>query len=167
MESDAMISACGAYRYRLQRRWADGDLLGYIMLNPSIADATVDDPTIRRCMSFAMGHGFGGIRVVNLFALRATNPAELIGPEDPVGPDNDRHLVEMAALAKHGARVVAAWGVPKNNLVFERAIRVAGWFGSGLHALGVSRDGHPRHPLYLAATSGLRPWQYACNEGGR
>lgn len=103
----ALISECGLYRYRLWRRWGIGPHATWIMLNPSTADADLDDPTIRRCIGFARAWGFSAIEVVNLFALRATNPRELGRSADPIGPDNDRHLSEAGRAAELR---IAAWG---------------------------------------------------------
>jgi hypothetical protein len=108
--SGAAISPCGRYRYALWRRWgneADGPCMAWVMLNPSTADASVDDPTIRRCAAFARSWGYAGMRVVNLFAWRATNPAELSRVADPVGPENDRYLER---IDDRFPLVVAAWG---------------------------------------------------------
>jgi hypothetical protein len=106
--SGATFDPTGAYRYALWRVW-DGNRppLVFVMLNPSIADAERDDPTIRRCLGFACAWGYGALTVVNLFALRATCPHTLRRAADPVGPDNDEHL--RAALA--GARALFSRGV--------------------------------------------------------
>jgi len=101
-ERTATLSPCGRYRYRLGRRWAQHRLslpLLFVMLNPSTADAEQDDATIRRCTTFAVAHGFDAMEVVNLFAFRATDPADLWRAADPVGPDADRHIAEAAARA--------------------------------------------------------------------
>lgn len=149
----ADISDCGRYRYRLGRRWGWGPPLAFIMLNPSTADADVDDPTIRRCMGFARREGCGGIVVVNLFALRATDPAELRkSAVDPVGPENDMAIESLidAPLAT-GARVVCAWGA--HALAEKQARRVvarARSCGRQLWCLGKTRIAlAPRHPLYV------------------
>ncbi|HEX2136504.1 MAG TPA: DUF1643 domain-containing protein [Microvirga sp.] len=107
MQREALFSPCGAYRYRLARRWAEGPMVAFIMLNPSTADGSIDDPTIRRCIGYAQTWGYGALAVGNLYALRATEPAELRRARDPTGPDNDRHLEGMTRAA---ARVVCAWG---------------------------------------------------------
>lgn len=89
----AQLSDCGTYRYRLSRHWdVTRAALVYVMLNPSTADAEVDDQTIKRCMHYARREEFGGIEVLNLYALRSPYPAALWAHPDPVGPENDAHL---------------------------------------------------------------------------
>src|SRR5262245_13227298 len=106
-QSSAELSPCGRYRYALTRTWGDPKkVVCWVMLNPSTADADQDDPTIRRCLGFSRAWGAGGLVVVNLFALRATDPDQLRIAADPVGPDNDSHL----STAAFGRLVVAAWG---------------------------------------------------------
>src|SRR5581483_9586135 len=95
------------YRYSLARFFGDGGVVNFIMLNPSTADAETDDPTIRRCLGFAKAWGYGTLVVTNLFAYRATDPAELAKAGDPVGPDNDTRLWSEAQLSD---LVVCAWG---------------------------------------------------------
>lgn len=135
MIRSAVISPCGQYRYRLDRRWGDGPTLGFIMLNPSTADAEIDDATIRRCMGFARREGCGGIQVVNLFAYRATDPAHLLTVADPIGPENDLYVRSLKGP------VVAAWGA--------HPMARKGFFGRHLLCLGKTKDGYPRHPLYV------------------
>lgn len=105
----AVFSPDRIYRYRLTRDGAmHGSTVLFIMLNPSTADETQDDPTIRRCMAYAARWGHARLEVVNLFALRATNPMQLrLFRGDPVGPDNDRHIMEAVQDADI---VIAAWG---------------------------------------------------------
>ena len=115
MKKSALISECGNYRYSLSRIWDESlPKLLFIMLNPSTADADNDDPTIRRCIGFAKGWGYGGIVVGNLYAYRSTNPMKLIFEAsigtDIVGPDNDRYLQEMSAQC---SEIVFAWGSMK------------------------------------------------------
>lgn len=157
----AIISECGRYRYRLERD--EGDVLAtrgpalFIMLNPSTADAAEDDPTIRRCRSFAKSWGCSGIVVANLYALRATDPRELWLHSDPVGPENDRHLQRLAI--EHDL-VVCAWGA---NARSDRAATVRDMFsdwGARLMCLGVTeRSGAPRHPLYVPSAQPLVEWK--------
>lgn len=106
------ISEDRIYRYRLERFWSGKHALPFVMLNPSIADADIDDPTIRRCMRFARREGAGGIIVANLYAYRATEPNALWHAPDPYGPDNDAELTSVASwAARAGMPVVCAWGV--------------------------------------------------------
>lgn len=150
-EATATFSRCRTYRYLLTRRWtAEQPAAAFVMLNPSTADAFAEDPTIRRCISFARSWGAGGVLVLNLFALRATDPRALRHHPDPVGPDND--LVIAAALsADRLGPVVCAWGI--YGLLNGRAERITALvrdlLGVPPLCLGATKDGHPRHPLYV------------------
>ena len=105
----ALISSCGTYRYVLWRTWkVSREIVNFVMLNPSTADAETDDPTIRRCVAFAKRWGYGGIVVTNLYAYRASSPKALFFDGHPIGLDNERHL-KLAARA--ASRLVVAWGV--------------------------------------------------------
>ena len=152
MTGGAVFSRDRRYRYRLWRRWDRArPLVAFVMLNPSTADGRCDDPTIRRCVAFARSWGFGGAEIVNLFAYRATDPRALLRVHDPVGRRNGRYLRSAVFRA---ALVVAAWGA--NTLVgHERAAALAALSPRRPRCLGVTRDGHPRHPLYLR--SDVRP----------
>lgn len=151
--SSAVISECGTYRYRLTRQWTPTlPALGWVMLNPSTADNTVNDPTIRRCIAFAKAWGYGGIAVRNLYALRATSPKELATHPDPVGPGNDVALKHVAVTEPV---TVLAWGA---NAPADRAEMVtallkmqSGVYGTSLAVLGWTKSGAPRHPLYVRA----------------
>jgi len=155
-DRDAVVSDCGVYRYRLTRTWGTGGVPVFIMLNPSTADGAEDDATIRRCRRFARDWGYSGIVVVNLFAYRATDPSVMMGATDPVGPDNQDHVVTAAQRAT--GPVVCAWGVLGS---FRRQDRtVLSWLevaGVTPMVLALSRDGHPSHPLYLSAELRPRP----------
>jgi hypothetical protein len=158
MQRAARLSCCGRYRYALWRRWADGPQVLFVMLNPSTADARRDDPTIRRCIDFARRWGFGSLAVGNLFAYRTPFPHALRRAEAPVGPRNDRWLRRLAAQS---ARVVAAWGDDGAWLDRDRAVRR---LLPGLHALGFTKAGRPRHPLYLPAAA--RPLRWTLRRDG-
>lgn len=153
----AVISECGRYRYELTRRWVDGPLMEFVMLNPSTADASVNDPTIRRCISFAKRWGYGGIVVRNLFAYRATDPGELFMVADPIGPLNEQYLADDSADC-----TIVAWGA--NNAA-------SGWWSvkqwrhhsplhrrRGLFCLGTNAGGSPKHPLYVRADRAPMRW---------
>jgi hypothetical protein len=154
--SDAILSDCKRYRYQLTRQWnPDLATIVFVMLNPSTADASANDPTIRRCINFAHGWGFGGLKVLNLFAWRATNPAELKTVVDPIGIDNDRHLLEAFGQA---TTTVVAWGV---NAPATRVLEVSNLLREAAiipQCLGATRAGHPRHPLYVPRTHQMQPY---------
>ena len=153
--SDAIFSNDGRYRYRLTREWdASTTKMTFVMLNPSTADETVDDPTIRRCVSFAQRSAFGGIEVVNLYALRSTDPKVLRRAIDPVGPDNDRQLAETFERA---TTIVVAWGAGAEPARVRQVKKLLG-DRETVWCLGVTADGSPRHPLYLRSDAPLSPW---------
>lgn len=146
----ATFSEDRCYRYSLAREWSDGSestgRVTFIGLNPSTADETEDDPTIRRCIRFAKDWGYGGVRMVNLFAWRATDPRELAQVEDPVGVGNDEILRTLDTLS---TLIVAAWGA--HPMAVERAKVVVPMLPS-FTVLGLTAEGHPRHPLYMKAS---------------
>lgn len=153
IEGDARFSRCGRYRTRLDRWWdRSRPAVLFIGLNPSTADAVRNDPTVRRCIGFAMRWGFGGLVVANAFAWRSTDPAGLLATPDPVGRGND---AAIAAAAAECGRVVAAWGV--HGALLDRQRRLAGLLGpiAPLWCLGRTREGFPRHPLYVPAAARL------------
>jgi len=155
-ERSAVISNDGLYRYRLDRRWASGPTVAWVMLNPSTADADADDPTLRRISAFSRGWGFGRLIVANLYALRTTDPAQLWTATDPVGPDNGAHIA--GAVSCH--EVVAAWGVnAKPGRVAEVLAVIGRQPGAGrVRALGTTKSGAPKHPLYLRGDLTPQPW---------
>lgn len=156
MEASASLSGDGKYRYTLRRWWGDGLWLTFIMLNPSTADASVDDPTIRRCCGFARTLGYDGIHVVNLYAYRATDPKELwkVDAATRIGPENDIAL--RVALQRPG-HVIAAWGANARTDRVERLLSMPG--ADRLSCLGTTIMGHPRHPLYLPKDAVPTPWK--------
>lgn len=149
LERGATISACGRYRYRLWRRWdALRPLATFVMLNPSTADGEKDDPTIRKCIGFAQRWGMGGIYVGNLFAFRATKPADMLRAAEPVGPENDRYLAQMCTVA---TTVVCAWGAHGGHMQRDAAFldRCTYWGRITPKALRLTSKGMPEHPLYV------------------
>jgi hypothetical protein len=144
----AIYSDCGLYRYRLWRAWGpSGRTILWVMLNPSTADDLGNnDATIERCERRSAAWGFDRMEVVNLFAFRSTEPKLLRSALDPVGPENDRHILEAASGT---ALILCAWG--SHGLARSRSASVRTLFGTRpLHCLGLTRSGEPAHPLYLA-----------------
>jgi hypothetical protein len=156
LTGSAVISPCGKYRYHLGRELAAGGRVAtFIMLNPSTADHLVDDPTIRKCVGFCQRWGCGELRVVNLFAVRATDPADMRKAADPVGPENREWICRASAT---GSLVVCAWGM--HGTYMDQDLTVLGWIADLCEpmALGVTKDGNPRHPLYVPYAAELAPF---------
>lgn len=157
--SGAIISDDGLYRYALWRTWGhtfDRHAL-FIMLNPSTADAELDDPTIRRCIAFAKREGCGGLKVVNLYAYRSTKPDVLRTVDDPVGPENDNYIATALLVADaEQSPVIAAWGAHATNP--HRVYRVKQMPGmERARALSFTKAGQPGHPLYVKGDAPLLP----------
>ena len=155
--STAVYSDCERYRYSLTRIWArSGPRALFVMLNPSTATEVQNDPTVERCERRARALGYGGFRVANIFAWRDTDPRAMRAAADPVGPGNDAAIAEGAEWAD---RIIAAWGTHGAHLdrghAVETLLRAA---GRPLFHLGLTRDGHPRHPLYIAYARAPEPW---------
>jgi hypothetical protein len=152
VETHAVLSLCRRYRFALWRCWRSGPQVLFVMLNSSTADEATDDPTIRRCIGFARSWGFGSLAVGNLFSYRTTSPAELYASIDPVGSANDYWL---RRLHEESSLTVAAWGnhgrlLSRNTIVTSKLV--------GLHILGLTILGEPRHPLYVRSGVMPRPW---------
>lgn len=148
MKKSAVISKDEKYRYELSRIWDEKKpAVLLVMLNPSTADANKDDPTIRRCIAFAKQWGYGGLYVGNLFAYRSTNPKALLKARDPIGKDNEKHLMSMQ---KKVDMTVCAWG---HGEIVDKIQRRIGRehlpLTGDLHALDYNQDGIPKHPLYM------------------
>ena len=145
-----VFSPCRKYRYTLWRRWAEGgSYLMVIGLNPSTADETNDDPTIRRCIDFAKRWGFNALCMTNLFAWRDTLPENMKKEISPIGPDNDLHLT---TIGRDAGMILAAWG--KHGKHLDRGKRVALMVGHLYpRCLKKNQDGSPQHPLYVPAAT--------------
>jgi hypothetical protein len=177
VHAGASISKCGQFRYLLWREWrgthdpknwtwwggvdGKGDPLGepkplvFVMLNPSTADGTLDDPTIRRCVGFAKAWKYERLEVVNLYAYRATFPTELLRRqnrhEEIIGPDNIDHVRKAGAGA---GKVICAWGAHVEDLGVDHCDTVRGWMGDPkCFHLGLTKNGQPKHPLRLAGAT--------------
>lgn len=147
--STALYSDCERYRFALTRTWdPDGKRVLFVMLNPSKATEVQNDPTVERCERRARALGFGAFQVTNIFAWRETDPHKMRKAADPVGPEND-------AILRNGAKwadtIIAAWGTHGAHLgrgpATEALLRGT---GKPLHHLGLSKAGHPKHPLYIS-----------------
>ena len=158
MERGAVLSPCGRYRFSLTRVWSEGPHRVFVLLNPSTADATTDDPTLRRCMRFARDWGYGGLTLVNLFPWRATHPQDLgkarAAGEDITAVERNR-TAWLHALAKTDALPLFGWGA--------HALAVEAWprlleLTPG-ECLGITKTGAPRHPLYIRADTQPMPWE--------
>ncbi len=151
-------SECETYRYTLERRWAEGLLCLFLMLNPSTATESENDPTNTRTIKFAQRWGFGAVFALNLFAFRATNPKDMKAAADPIGPDNDRILLSLCSKAD---AIICAWGTHGRHR--DRDLDVVQLLsrrtkGPPLQCLGYSKAGDPLHPLYLRADSKRVPF---------
>ena len=144
----ATFSPCRRYRYTLWRTWDTGKpACMFLMLNPSTADETANDPTVERCQRRAQLMGYGGLVVCNIFAYRSTDPDALYALNDPVGPDNDAAIIEQASQA---GLVVCGWG--KHGALHGRGTAVLNLLrqaGITPYALRINGDGSPQHPLYV------------------
>ena len=153
MNRSAAISDCELYRYRLTREWDnDAAQLCIVMLNPSTADASKDDPTIRRCMRFTQDWGFNELIMVNLFAYRTPHPSVLMKSKHPVGPGNRRALHRVCDGAQ---RIVVAWGTHGTHLNQESRFADI-WTDHTLYCFGVSKNDQPLHPLYQRREAKLK-----------
>ena len=141
MKKHALISQDNKYRYQLSRIWdEEKPMVLFIMLNPSTADADVDDPTIRRVVNFAKSWGYGGIYVGNLYAFRSSDPKTLRDVDDPIGEDNIQHIQFLIGLTE---RVIYAWGNNKKEPEWLRDLV------ERPYCIDISKKGIPKHPLYL------------------
>lgn len=158
VENACHFSPDRKHRYTLLHRINPlfGDrLIMWIGLNPSTADEQQLDPTLTRIRSFSEREGYDGFLMTNIFGFRATDPKAMLRARDPVGPENDAALL---AAAQRCDKVVAAWGA--HGIHQDRAIAVARLLGRHpLWCLGTTKDGHPRHPLYVKGDQALVPWR--------
>lgn len=152
----ARFSPCRRYRYTLTREVSPvggRGALCVVMLNPSTATAEADDPTIRRVKGFARTWGYQSVGIVNLFAWRSTDPRRLLFVEDPIGPENDARIREIASNAN---AVLVAWGLRGAHRGRDtEVLALLASIGVAPLCLGTTKGGHPRHPLY--APAGLAP----------
>ena len=156
LEYGAVFDESERYRYSLWRAWSTyHPRIAFVLLNPSTADEERNDPTIRRCIGFARAWNFGSMEVVNLFAYRATNARELLKIDDPVGEENNYYLIQAVERC---SSVVVGWGTWGTLLARDLQVLslIAG--RKDVHCLGITKNGQPRHPLYLKGNTSLVPF---------
>ncbi|CAI8229583.1 MAG: DUF1643 domain-containing protein [Planktomarina sp.] len=155
--SIAIYSDCERYRYALTRVWKfEASRLVFVMLNPSTATEVQNDPTVERCERRARTLGFGSLQVTNIFAWRDTDPKKMRTAKDPIGPDNDKTIMEACSW---GDQIIAAWGTHGAHL--GRGVQVKQILRSSdkpVFHLGISKGGHPKHPLYIAYSQKPEIW---------
>lgn len=143
-----VFSGDRVYRYTLWRSWGDPNcpFAMFVGLNPSTADETHDDPTVRRCIRFAKDWAYGAMCMTNIFAFRATYPKDVRIEGNPIGPNNDQWLIKCASRARI---VIACWGTHGSYLNRGRSVlRIL----PPMSCLGITKEGYPRHPLYIRAS---------------
>lgn len=155
--SEAVYSDCERYRYQLTRTWDPGGRRAlFIMLNPSTATEVQNDPTVERCERRARTLGFGAFRVLNIFAWRDTDPRAMRAAPDPVGPENDAAILAGTEWAD---QVICGWGTHGAHLGRGPAVEaLLRGTGKPLFHLGLSKEGHPKHPLYIAYAKSPERW---------
>jgi hypothetical protein len=154
MIMSAELSNCRAYRYSLSRIWDKSKpYVLFIGLNPSTADENTDDPTIKRCVDYARRWGYGGLKMANLFAFRATLPSDLKKASEPIGIDNDSHIKE---LSKDAEITVVAWS--DDGIYLDRDKEVIKFIDNPM-CLNINKSGQPSHPLYQKKTLKPKPYE--------
>lgn len=156
--SIATYSDCETYRYTLTRTWGEsGTHALFVMLNPSTATEVQNDPTVERCERRARALGFAAFTVTNIFAFRATDPRDMRSAQDPIGPDNDQAILNAAKTAD---TIICAWGTHGEHMArgpqMETVLRAQ---PKPLYHLGLSKAGHPKHPLYISYTVQPELWR--------
>jgi hypothetical protein len=162
IEYGAIFDVYGRYRYSLWRAWSVyHPRIVFILLNPSTADEQKNDPTIRRCMGFAQAWNFGSMEVVNLFAYRATDYRELFRASDPIGEENNRFLMQAVERC---STVVLGWGTRGKFLGRDRQVIQMLTGRNNVYCLGKTKDGQPRHPLYIKGDANLESFDMSYEE---
>lgn len=162
VDGGAYFSTCGRHRHLLWRFWKDGvarpGFAFWIGMNPSTADASVDDPTVKKERKFTKRWGYGGYVKANVMDYRATDQKRLMDPD--VIPCTEHNLEVIASVAAQADLVVLAFGSPHKKLRHhgEAVVKLIHGLGKPLHCLALTKEGLPGHPLYLKDTSELIPF---------
>jgi len=156
---EAVFSPCRRWRYHLKQVWDETQPnLIWMMLNPSTADETQNDPTVERCEQRARQWGFGGVEVYNIFAFRATDPNDMKAQADPVGPDNDKWVAKFAHHSQHTLAIIG-WGEHgKHRGRGQDVLKIIAAHDGQVQALKVNKSGHPKHPLYIGYKQKASPF---------
>jgi len=150
MRKSAILSEDRVYRWMLEREWDDNKpSIAYIMLNPSTADENEDDRTIKKLIKFTRVWGYGGLKVCNIYAYRATDPTELKSVTDPTGSENEKHVRELVASCD---KIVFAWGNDASEPEWLKPLV------PNPYCLKINKTGKPAHPLYQPDTTILREY---------
>lgn len=159
----AIFSPCRKWRYHLQHVWdANHANLIWLLLNPSTADEVQNDPTVERCERRARMWGFGGVEVYNIFAYRATDPANMKAQRDPVGVDNDKWMMKFAEKSRQTTAIIG-WGEHGKHLGRGQfVLDLLREQGAALHALKINASGHPKHPLYIGYKQTPIAYEWDC-----
>ena len=157
LQSKALYSKCLSYRYSLTRVWNDvGKKVHFVMLNPSTATETQNDPTVERCQRRAVALGFGAFCVTNIFAWRETEPTKMRKVSDPVGPNNDEIIKKGCSWADV---TIAAWGNHGAHLKRGEKVKILlSSIKKPIFHLGLSKRGEPKHPLYISYSQNPERW---------
>lgn len=152
MHGTADFSECGRFRYSLTRRWSDGPICAFAMLNPSKAGAIESDPTVTRTINYAISWGFGALWVYNIYPYIATDPKDMkkaMRSMDvtggKIGDDKLREIVKAQLI-------VVAWGTHATECAVQRFYEITK--PAPLWCLGKTKEGKPVHPLYQPAELG-------------
>ena len=158
VKSEAVYSNCENYRYTLTREWdAEKQKVLFIMLNPSTADETKNDATVERCERRARNLNFGSVRICNIFAWRETNPFKLKQKTKPIGKDNNKIIQDSTIWAND---IICAWGTHGSHLERDEEIKkLLSSNGCKLYHLGLTKNGHPKHPLYVPYSQDIIRWR--------
>ena len=163
-EYGAIFDANARYRYSLWRAWsAYHPRIAFVLLNPSTADEQIDDPSIRRCIGFARAWNFGSMEVVNLFAYRATDYRELFKASDPIGEENNHYLLHAVECC---STIVLGWGKRGTLLGRDRQVMSLLIGRNDMYCLGKTKDGQPRHPLYIKGDTNLELFDMSISRTG-
>ena len=160
MLKDAILDPSRTYRYVIKRQWGKNNenFINFVLLNPSTADETNDDPTIKACIKIGQNLGYDGLWITNLFAFRATKPVDLKKSSNPIGILNNKYLEDYAKKSK---MVLLAWGNHGNFLGRNKEV-IKILFENIPHCLEITKLGNPKHPLYIKRTA--KPFKYYENE---